>query len=158
MILLATIFAVTSAALAAKAAMLTRGLRAARAELAESRRPVAPAAPPPPVTASRFECRFERRGLLWFPSLTASDDGKLVVGASSGLPHCLRCVKPLKLVPGRVETWTCAGCGESHPGTEADLLATDEVLTDCLREFFARHPDYAPAPGLSAPKYEHAVA
>ncbi len=37
-------------------------------------------------------------------------------------------------------------------------MATDLVLTQCLREFFARHPDFSPAPELSAPKYEPAAA
>jgi hypothetical protein len=159
MILLAAMFAVFAAAFAAQAAMLTDRLRIARSELAASKRRLVPPPPiAPPSPPLQFECRRERAGLLWFPVLTARDGEKLVVGVSSGLPHCARCVCPLKLVSGRPEEWVCSGCGERHPGKAADLMATDLVLTDCLREFFARHPDYAPAPGLSAPKFEPAVA
>ena len=159
MILLASILAVIAAALAARAAQLTRELRAARQKLAVSERRLASPLPPPlPAEIRQFECRLESRGLLWFPVLTARDGEKLVVGVSSGLPHCARCVRALKLVPGRVETWSCGVCGASHPGAAADLMETDSVLTECLREFFARHPDYAPAPGLSAPKIEAARA
>ena len=159
MILLATMFAVLAAAFAAKAAMLTERLRAARYELGAFKRPAMPPTPPPPSSPPRqFECRIERSGLLWFPVLTAAEGEKLVVGVSSGLPHCARCVSPLKLASGRTEEWVCAGCGERHPGAAADLMTTDALLTDCLRGFFARHPDYSPAPGLSAPKYEPAAA
>jgi hypothetical protein len=156
MILLAVIFAVLAAAFAAKAAMLTYRLRLALLELSEANDRHAP--PPPPASARHFECRLERHGLLWFPALTAYDDDKLVVGVSSGLPHCARCVRPMKLVTGRSEEWVCSACEERHPGMSADLVATDAVLTDCLREFFARHPDYAPALDLSAPRYEAATA
>jgi hypothetical protein len=160
MILLAAILAVLASAFAAHAAMLTDQLRAARLELAACRRRAA-APPPPPAPlgpARKFECRLERRGLLWFPVLTAADDEKLVVGVASGLPHCIRCVQPLNLVTGHAEEWSCSRCRERHPGASADLMATDAVLADCLREFFSRHPDYAPAPGLSAPQYQPASA
>lgn len=158
MVLLATVFAVFAAALAAKAALLTDRLRAARAELtAVKRRLAAPPSRPPAGLARQFECRLERDGLLWFPVLTARDDEKIVVGVSSGLPHCARCVRPLRLVAatgqGGAEDWVCAGCAERRPGEAADLMTTDAVLTGCLREFFARHPDYAPASGLSAPQF-----
>ena len=159
MILLAAIFAVLAAAFAAKAAMLTDRLRLALLELSAANGRHAPSPPPPPPSPPRqFECRRERSGLLWFPVLTAKDGEKLVVGVSSGLPHCVRCVRPLKLVPGRAEEWVCSGCDERHPGKAADLMATDSVLTDCLREFFARHPDFSPASGLSTPKFEPAAA
>jgi hypothetical protein len=158
MILLAAIFAVLSAAFAAQAGMLTNRLRIARAELAAAKQRLIPQLPPPPSVTRQFECRLERSGLLWFPVLTAKDGEKLVVGVSSGLPHCVRCVLPLKLVPGSREEWVCGGCDAVHPAMAADLVATDTVLTDCLREFFARQPDYSPAPGLSAPKLEPAAA
>ncbi|MFI5349350.1 MAG: hypothetical protein ACHQ2Z_07395 [Elusimicrobiota bacterium] len=158
MILLAAIFAVLAAAFAAQAGMLTNRLRAARAELAAANRRLVPQLPPPPSVTRQFECRLERSGLLWFPVLTAKDGENLVVGVSSGLPHCARCVLPLKLVSGDRDAWSCSACGALHPAMAADLVATDAVLTDCLREFFARHPDYAPAAGLSAPKFEPAGA
>jgi hypothetical protein len=152
MILLASILAVLAAAFAAKAAILTESLRAARAELAATKRRLVPPAPPSPPR--QYECRIERYGLLWFPVLTADDGEKVVVGVSSGLPCCVRCVAPLKLVAGLEEEWVCGGCGKRHPAMSADLTATDTVLTDCLRDFFARHPDFSPAPGLSAPKLD----
>lgn len=159
MILLAAILAVLAAAFAAKAAFLTDRLSVARQELAAAKQRLALSSPPPAQAASRqFECRLLRSGLLWFPVLTARDDEKLVVGISSGLPHCVRCVRPLTLASDRSEDWLCPGCGERHPGSKTDLMATDMVLTDCLREFFARHPDYAPSLELSAPKYEPAQA
>jgi hypothetical protein len=158
MILFTAIFAVLAAAFAAKAAMLTARLRLALVELsAANRRTIPPPPPAPPSPSRQFECRLVRSGVLWFPVLTARDDEKLVVGVSSGLPHCGHCVLPLKLVSGRNEEWICSGCGEHLPGREADLVATDAVLTDCMREFFARHPDYAPSLELSAPRYEPAA-
>ncbi|HXT00772.1 MAG TPA: hypothetical protein VN915_08880 [Elusimicrobiota bacterium] len=163
MILLASILAVLAAAFAAQAAILTDKLRASRLELAVLVRRLSAASQPvpPPATPSslrKFECRLERRGLLWFPVLTASDDEKLVTGVASGLPHCAKCVQPLSLTTGLDEQWACPGCRERHPAAAADLMATDAVLADCLREFFARHPDYSPAPGLSAPSVQTAAA
>ncbi len=159
MILLTAIFAVLAAAFAAKAAMLTARLRLALTELSAANRRIIPPPPPlPPIPPRQFECRLVRSGVLWFPVLTARDDEKLVVGVSSGLPHCARCVRPFKLVSGQNEQWLCSACGESLPGREADLVATDAVLTDCMREFFARHPDYAPSIELSAPRCEPVAA
>jgi hypothetical protein len=158
MILLASIFAVLAAAFAAKSAMLTDRLRSSKAELAASKRRLALPPPSPPSLPRYFECRLQRHSLLWFPILTANEDEKLVVGVSSGLPHCAACVRPLKLFTGRAEEWACDGCGDRHPGSAADLTATDAVLGDCLREFFARHPDFSPAPGLSAPAFSSLTA
>ncbi|MDE2140993.1 MAG: hypothetical protein KGJ84_01105 [Elusimicrobia bacterium] len=159
MILLVVVFAVLAAAFAAEAARLTRILAIASRQLAESQRRLAPPPPPPPPPPPiLFECRREENGLLWFPVLTAKADEKQVVGVSSGLPHCTRCVRPLKVLFGRTEEWVCSACEARHPAAAADLRATDLVLTECLREFFARHPDFAPAPGLSAPKVETPVA
>lgn len=162
MILLAAILAVLAAAFAAQAAVLTDKLRVARLELAVlARRLASTQAPSTPAAASairKFECRLERHGLLWFPVLTATEDEKLVTGVASGLPHCAKCVQPLSLASGLEEEWACPGCRARHPGTAADLIATDSVLAECQREFFARHPDYSPAPGLSAPKVQTAAA
>ena len=163
MILLAAVLAVLAAAFAAQAAILTDKLRASRLELAVLVRRLSatsqsPASPAPPSALRKFECRLERRGLLWFPVLTANDDEKVVTGVASGLPHCAKCVQPLSLGAGLEEEWVCPGCRERHPGTSADLMATDSVLTECQRDFFARHPDYSAAPGLSAPKVSSAAA
>jgi len=162
MILLAAVLAVLAAAFAAQAAILTEKLRAARLELAVlvrrlSAAPQTPAAAAAPSPLRKFECRLERQGLLWYPVLTASDDEKLVTGVASGLPHCAKCVQPLSLTTGLEEEWACPGCRARHPGRAADLMATDAVLSDCIREFFARHPDYSPASSLSAPKVQAAA-
>jgi hypothetical protein len=139
--------------------MLTDRLRAARFELDASKFRIPSPAPSSPACSSRqFECRIERSGLLWFPVLTARDEDKLVVGVSSGLPHCVRCVRPLRLVSDRVEEWVCESCGARRPGKDADLMSTDLVLAEVLREFFARHPDFTPALELSAPNFETADA
>lgn len=159
MILLVVLFAVLTAAFAAEAARLTNNLRVARLALtASERRLVPPPLPPPPTPVRAFECRREHGDLLWFPILTAKDEEKLIVGVSSGLPHCPRCVHPLRLRSGRTEEWVCSACAARHPAAAADLKATDAVLAGCLREFFARHPAYRPAPGLSAPKVARPAA
>jgi hypothetical protein len=74
-----------------------------------------------------------------------------VVGASSGLPHCILCGLPLRLVSGKAEEWVCAACGARHPGKDADMLTTDRVLGDCLRDFLAAHPGFGTASGLVKP-------
>lgn len=159
MVLFMAIFGVLAAAFAAEAARRTRMSFAARAEAADlrSRLNPPPPPPPPPAPVRLFECRREHLGLLWFLVLTVKEEGMQVVGASSGLPHCLRCVAPLKLVWGAREEWVCVGCEDRHPGANADLRATDALLTECLREFFARHPDFSPAPGLTEAKFEPPV-
>jgi hypothetical protein len=158
MILLVVILAVLTAAFAAEAARLTGILKIASQQLAASQRRLAPAPPPTPMPIRLFECRREHLGVLWFPILTAKDEEKQIIGISSGLPHCVRCVRPLKLVFGRTEEWICLSCSARHPAVAADLRTTDAVLTDCQREFFARHPDFQPAPGLAAPQIEQPVA
>jgi hypothetical protein len=158
MIVFASVSAVLAAAFAAKAATLTESLRVARSELAASRLRLVPIPPPlPPLPPRQFECRHERSGLLWFPVLTVKQEEKVLVGVSSGLPHCARCVRPLKLVPGRREEWVCGGCDARHPAAASDFAATDAVLSGCLSEFFTRHPDFSPAPGLSTPEYAAAA-
>lgn len=155
MILLVAIFGVVAAALAAEASRMTRFLKITRAESALLRAKLA-AVPPPqaPAPVRLYECRREHLGLLWFLTMTVRDDGMQVTRVTSGLPHCPRCVCPLKLVMGSREEWVCVGCEARHPGTNADLRTTDELLTMTLREFFARHPDFSPAPGLAGPKFE----
>jgi hypothetical protein len=96
------------------------------------------------------EGRREFHGLLWFPVLTVDDEDKLVVAAKAGLPHCLRCERPLALA-GQREEWVCAACGQKRPGAEADFFVADSVIAEGLKEFFAGHPGFRPAPGLSAP-------
>ena len=156
MILFVLLFGVLAAALAAEAARMTAQRKTARARaqtLAKQLR--AATTPPPPVTVRVFECRREHMGLLWFLTLTVHEETREVARVASGLPHCPQCVAPLKLTAsGKAEEWVCVGCDARHAGAKADLWATDALLTDCLREFFCRHPDFSPAVGLSAPKFE----
>jgi ribosomal protein L37AE/L43A len=107
----------------------------------------APASDCPPRLV---EGRREFHGLLWFPVLTVRDDGKLVVAAKAGLPHCLRCERPLALAAGAREEWACASCGERRPGSEADFFVAESMLAEGIKEFFAVHPGFRLAPGLSA--------
>ena len=94
------------------------------------------------------EGRREFHGLLWFPVLTVQDDEKLVIAAKAGLPHCVRCERPMTLHTGAREEWACAGCGQRRPGFEADFFAADSVIVEGLKEFFDGHPGFRAAPGL----------
>jgi len=109
--------------------------------------------------ARRVEGRREFRGLLWFPVLEVQDESRLVVSARAGLPHCPRCERALTLGAGaQQEEWECGSCHDRHPGTAADFFATDSVVAEGLKEFFAENPDFSPAPGLSAPARALAAA
>ncbi|MDE2490363.1 MAG: hypothetical protein KGM24_05910, partial [Elusimicrobia bacterium] len=112
---------------------------------------VPPPAPPAPVRL--YECRREWRGLLWFVTMAIREEDGRVVRVSSGLPHCPKCVVALKLAMIPREEWACPSCGRRRPGHDASLPSTDALLTECLQELFARHPDFSPAEGLSAPRY-----
>jgi ribosomal protein L37AE/L43A len=112
---------------------------------------VVTAAPEPPKTSCpprMVEGRREFHGLLWFPVLTVQDDEKLVIAAKAGLPHCVRCERPMILRTGAREEWACAGCGQKRPGSEADFFAADSVIVEGMKEFFDGHPDFRAAPGL----------
>lgn len=113
--------------------------------------PERPARREPALPPRRVEGRREFRGLLWFPVLVVQDDEKLVVAAKAGLPHCPGCQAALALVSRPKELWECAACGTSRPGAEADFFVSESVLAQDLQEFFAAHPDFRAAPGLSAP-------
>jgi hypothetical protein len=157
MILFVMLFGVLAAALAAEASRRAALHQAAREESEALAARLAQAqAASAPVSVRLFECRRENLGLLWFVTFTIRETTSEVIRASSGLPHCPRCVAPLKLTaPARgQEEWLCVGCDSRHPGVNADLWTTDALLTACLREFFARHEEFSPAMGLSAPKFE----
>ena len=160
MILFTMLFGVMAAALAAEASRLKFLLKGSRAEAGRlAERLAVPPPPPPPSVIRIFECRREHLGLLWFLVLSVDEEGRRVLRVSSGLPHCPRCVLPLKLIKeGRAEFWTCAGCEARHPEVNADLRTTDRLLTACLQEFFVRHPDYSPAESLAAPQTKEAAS
>ena len=95
--------------------------------------------------------RVEFRGLLWHPVLGVQERAGLVVSVKAGLPHCARCDKPLALVTGTMETWSCAACGSFTPGKDVDFSALDGVVSVALGGFLRSHPAFSPAPGLNAP-------
>jgi ribosomal protein L37AE/L43A len=117
-----------------------------RALVQEKKRPL------PPTPPRLVESRRESFALLWFPALTVDEEKKLVLSASAGLPHCAKCLRAMTLSKEPPEEWVCAGCRDRRAGTAADFTVSDSVLTDALKEFFARHPDYRPDPGLALPK------
>jgi hypothetical protein len=145
--LAAAVLAAAFAAALGTALLLRRRLAAARAELAAER---ARSSPPPAPRV--VESRRERFSLLWFPTLTVKDDEKLIVGAAAGLPHCLRCVRPLKVAAGAAgapEEWACAVCGERRPASIADIAVTDSVVAETLAEYLSRHEGWRPLESLS---------
>ena len=134
----AAILAAAFATAVGIAISLRRKLETARADLAAARN--RPPEPPPPPRV--IESRRERYGLLWFPTLTVKDKEKLVVSAAAGVPNCARCVRPLKLAASAAEAaeeWACGSCDERRPASTADMLVTDSVVADTLKEFLARH-------------------
>jgi hypothetical protein len=146
----AAVLAAAFAAAAGAAFALSRKLAAARAESAEAQASLA--APPPPRVA---ESRRERYGVLWFPTLTLKDADRTVVSGAAGVPHCARCVRPLKLAsaaPGEPEEWTCSGCAERRPASMADIAVTDSVVADALAEFLARHEGWRAHSGMAGKK------
>jgi ribosomal protein L37AE/L43A len=108
--------------------------------------------PPPEIPPRLVESRREAFGLLWFPELTVDDAKKLVLTAVAGLPHCPKCLRPMKLSAKPPEEWVCDGCGDRRAGTAADFTVSDSVVTDALKEFFARRPNYGPGPALKMSK------
>ena len=113
--------------------------------------PVAAPAAALPRPSRRVTCRVKFREMYWHPVLAVADEARLVVTASAGLPHCARCDKPLALGGGPREAWTCAACGDAHPGADADFYAADIVVAEGLRGFMAVNPGFAAAPGLAVP-------
>lgn len=125
----------------------------ARRFLRPPQAPVARVSPPPPPAAPpRLVAGFVQfQGLFWHPVLGVQDETRLVVSAKAGLPHCARCDKALALEKGPREVWSCPACGDARPGTDVDFFALDSVIAAYLKDFLQAHPDFRPAPGLSAP-------
>lgn len=88
-----------------------------------------------------WELRVDRFDLLWFPLLSSTTDKK-VVGLAVGVPHCRACVQPLSLGD---KGWRCAGCGGTHPESLADLMVTDSVAAEALKQFLLKHNDHRAA-------------
>jgi hypothetical protein len=140
---LAAAVAAAAFALALVAALVLKNkLDAARAELAAER-----ARKAGPSTRA-VEDRRERFSLLWFPALTVKDDDRLVVSAAAGVPHCAKCVQPLRVASGAAEEWACPRCGDRRPASIADLSVTDSVVGESVAEFLARHDGWRAAQGV----------
>ena len=138
--LAAAVAAAAFAAALGTALLLKKKLDTARAELeAERARKSAPA-------TRVVEDRRERFSLIWFPSLTVKDDERLVVSAAAGVPHCARCVQPLRLAQG--EEWACPRCGDRRPASIVDLSVTDSVAGEAVVEYLARHDSWRADSGV----------
>ncbi len=94
----------------------------------------------------QWEARIERYELLWFPTLTLDAKRRVATALAVGLPHCRSCVKPLSLNKGQ---WSCAECGHSSPESIADLMITDQIGKDAVKQFLQRNPGYTTALGRS---------
>lgn len=154
---LAALAALLAAACATLARQLSRLRREVeelgRALIAEKNRP--PPEPPPRL----YQSRQTAFALLWFPELTVDEKRKMIVSVAAGVPHCSKCLRPMKLAGGIVdgrsaEEWICAVCGERRANTAADFTVAESIASEAVREFLALHADYRPGPGLesTAPK------
>lgn len=130
--------AAAAAVLLAWALLAQSRLGRARRELAEALEKLNRPAPPPPPR--QLELRREHVGLLWFPTLTVKEPERVITGAAAGLPHCLRCVKPLSAAASG--EWVCGGCGDKRPPSAADIQVTDALLGEAVREYLSLHPGY----------------
>src|SRR6185312_4602392 len=145
--MIAVIAAAVAFVAALGAAFVLKGkLETARAELAAER---ARKETKPPTRS--IEDRRERFSLLWFPTLTVKDDERLVVNAAAGVPHCMKCVQPLRVATGSAgapEEWACPRCGDRRPSSIADLSVTDSVAGEAVSEFLARHDGWRADKGV----------
>lgn len=82
------------------------------------------------LAARRREFRLDRFELIWYPNVTVSADGSRVEGVAPGLPHCRKCLLPLKI---EGEEWVCGGCHARHPGSLADQMATESIRREAVK-------------------------
>jgi len=146
MALAAAVLAAAFAAALGTALLLRKKLDRASAEFAAER-----ARREDKPSTRVVEDRRERFSLLWFSALTVKDDERLVVSVSAGVPHCLRCIQPLRLAQGTAgasEEWACPRCGDRRPASIVDLSVTDSVAAEAVTEFLARHDGWRAARGL----------
>lgn len=85
------------------------------------------------------EFRVERFELLWFPNVSVSDQERVILGVSAGVPHCRPCLLPLSLDRGQ---WACRQCAARHPESLGDLMVIDSISKQALAWFQERHPGY----------------
>ncbi|NNN05755.1 MAG: hypothetical protein HKL90_07625 [Elusimicrobia bacterium] len=147
---LAALLAAACAALARRTSRLRREVEALeRALIAEKNRP------PPEAPPRLYQSRQTAFALLWFPELSIDERRKLIVSVSAGVPHCSKCLRPMKLSSGVVdgrsaEEWSCAVCGDRRANTAADFTVAESIASQAVREFLALHAGYRPGPGLKS--------
>lgn len=86
------------------------------------------------------EFRMDRFEVLWFPTVTASEAGKVVTQVVPGLPHCKSCVASLTLAADH--SFSCGRCGAKFAASLADVFVTDSVSKDAVKFFQERHPGF----------------
>lgn len=87
----------------------------------------------------KHEFRLERFELLWFPTVTASPQDKLIQSVAPGVPHCKACLLPLSLEKNE---WRCRQCSAIFPESLGDVQVTDSISNQALQWFQQRHPGY----------------
>lgn len=92
----------------------------------------------------KWETRIDRYELLWFPAVVADRKQRAVTSVAPGIPHCRSCIEPLSLNKGE---WVCAKCGHRSPESIADLMITDQIGKEAVKQFLQRHPGYQTALG-----------
>jgi len=85
------------------------------------------------------EYRIEQFDVLWFPKVVFEPGSGEEARAAAGLPHCVKCVQPLKAGAGG-GAWACPACGGSHPASVTDLTVTGTIEKTALRYFCERPP------------------
>ncbi len=147
---LAALLAAACTALARQTSRLRHEVEAlGRALIAEKNRP--PPEPPPRL----YQSRQTAFALLWFPELVVDEKRKMIISVAAGVPHCAKCLRPMKLAGGVVdgrsaEEWICATCGDRRANTAADFTVAEAIASEAVREFLALHEDYRPGPGLKS--------
>lgn len=87
------------------------------------------------------EFRLEQYELLWFPTMTYSEKEKKILKAVVGVPHCIKCCVPIKVMDQK--EWHCPRCEKRYPASVTDLTVMDSIEALARKYFVERHPDYA---------------
>jgi len=85
------------------------------------------------------EYRIEQFDVLWFPTVIFEKGSSAEATAKSGLPHCRKCVTPLKAGDAG-EEWACPGCGFKCPASVTDLTVMGTIEKTALQYFCERPP------------------
>jgi hypothetical protein len=85
------------------------------------------------------EFRVDRYDLLWYPKVEFSEKDKTFGKIAAGIPHCKKCVLPLKL-DGK--EWVCSGCSQRRPESVADIMVMDSITKEATAFFLERHKDF----------------